>query len=131
MSHSKFWSYFEKSEGCWLWTGPLSKEGYGRTKQAGEWYAHRASWVLHRGPIPEGLELDHLCRNTRCVNPDHLEPVTHAENVRRGLTKLACLRGHFYTPENTVTFACEGRKKRHCGQCMQIRNRLRYKRDAA
>lgn len=74
--------------GCWNWNGSLDRYGYGkvflsfggRKRQTG---AHRASWIAHRGPIPDNLELDHLCRNRKCVNPSHLEPVTGRENIQR------------------------------------------------
>lgn len=70
--------------GCWEWQGELNSNGYGRVwRNNKRIMAHRGFYELHRGPIPEGLELDHLCRNKPCVNPAHLEPVTHAENVRR------------------------------------------------
>ncbi len=71
--------------GCWIWIG-AKRGGYGRFKVAGQKSvtAHRASYELHVGPIPEGMQLDHLCRNPACVNPSHLEPVSAAENVRRG-----------------------------------------------
>lgn len=73
----------ERTESCWNWTGALAK-GYGRINCAGDkWLAHRWSYEHHVGPIPEGLDIDHLCENTRCVNPEHLEPVTGAENTRR------------------------------------------------
>lgn len=68
--------------GCWLWQYSVSPQGYARW---GKTYAHRRVYEQLRGPIPAGLSLDHLCRVPRCVNPDHLEPVTHAENVRRGV----------------------------------------------
>lgn len=74
---------------CWEWTGLKNVRGYGRINVAGTMQlAHRATYSALRGPIPEGLELDHLCRNPSCVNPDHLEPVTHAENVRRWAVTL-------------------------------------------
>lgn len=74
--------------GCWEWTGKTDSKGYGaiwfraggRRRIAG---AHRASWVVHRGPIVGNLDIDHLCMNKICVNPEHLEPVTHRENMRR------------------------------------------------
>lgn len=73
--------------GCWLWTGAL-RDGYGRVKFNGSvtQEAHRASYEFHIGPIPEGLVIDHLCRNRSCINPSHLEPVTQGENIRRGET---------------------------------------------
>ena len=78
-------SSIEVSEGgCWLWTRTCDRLGYGRMQFPGKLVlAHRASYEAHVGPIPEGLELDHLCMNPPCVNPDHLEPVTHQENMRR------------------------------------------------
>lgn len=76
--------------GCWEWTGRVDRYGYGkvdvslggRNRQTG---AHRAAWIVHHGPILGALQLDHLCRNRRCINPLHLEPVTSAENTRRGV----------------------------------------------
>src|SRR4051812_13783907 len=77
----------EPFSGCWLWTGTLTDHGYGILENghgAGKG-AHVVSYELHVGKIPEGLELDHLCRVRCCVNPRHLEPVTHYENMRRGV----------------------------------------------
>ena len=69
---------------CWRWTGTRDRSGYGQMKYQGRRPgAHRVSYELFVGPVPEGLELDHLCRSPECVRPDHLEPVTHAENMRR------------------------------------------------
>lgn len=80
----RFWSKVDASGDCWLWTG-APHLGYGRFSRgrSGATYAHRVAYELLVGPIPDGLTLDHLCWNTLCVNPDHLEPVTRAENTRR------------------------------------------------
>lgn len=70
--------------GCWLWTGTLNGAGYGTYRVDGQTVgAHRHVYEVERGPIPEGLHLDHLCSVRRCVNPSHLEPVTPSENIRR------------------------------------------------
>lgn len=76
----------QRFTGCWLWVGPIAGGIYGGfTPAPGQHtYAHRFAYEQLRGPIPANLEIDHLCRNTRCVNPAHLEPVTHQENLRRG-----------------------------------------------
>lgn len=73
---------------CWVWKGKPNSAGYGRTqKDKKTVLAHRAVYELHNGPITDGLELDHLCRIPACVNPAHLDPVTHLVNVRRGRAK--------------------------------------------
>jgi hypothetical protein len=74
----------EDESGCWLWTGCVDRIGYGTVWWNGTQRAHRAVYLLSGRTIPEGTELDHLCNRRHCVNPDHLEPVTHSENVRRG-----------------------------------------------
>lgn len=77
--------YVERTEGCWFWIGSRDRLGYGRLHHDGRpRLAHRLFFELTNGPVPDGLELDHLCRVPSCVRPDHLEPVTHAENLRRG-----------------------------------------------
>jgi HNH endonuclease len=99
-------------DGCWLWMAAKSPRSYGVVGRGrvgeGNAFAHRAIYELVVGPIPEGLELDHLCFNPSCVNPDHLEPVTHAENTRRRRTnkswhtlKTHCPQGHAYDLVNT------------------------------
>lgn len=86
--------------GCWIWHGHCDRHGYGR---CGRGLAHRASYETFVGEIPAGLQLDHLCRVRNCVNPEHLEPVTMLENIRRGFNanKTHCIHGHEFTPENT------------------------------
>lgn len=80
----------DSDTGCWVWQGHVGGCGYGRTVRDGRAvYVHRFMWELVHGRVPEGLELDHLCRNRLCMNPDHLEVVTHRENMRRSpCTKL-------------------------------------------
>ena len=107
------------SNGCLVWTGPKDRNGYGKARVPGirnPQYTHRLAYELARGPIPEGLEIDHLCRNRSCCNPDHLEAVTRAENVRRANwpPKTHCLWGHEFTPENTYLYR-DGRRCRECG----------------
>lgn len=94
----------EPMSGCWLWTGSIFADGrYGRMKTNGKTrYAHRLSYEAYKGAIPRGLHIDHLCRNTLCVNPSHLEACTCKENLMRSpLTEASkrskqthCKRGH-------------------------------------
>jgi len=107
--------------GCWLWTACKNRDGYGIFQMAGRpQKAHRVSYEMHVGPIPEGLQLDHLCRNRGCVNPDHLEPVTTQENTRRGnvgknhADKTHCPQGHKYAGDNLYI---DPRGKRQCKTC--------------
>lgn len=95
--------------GCWRYRGGDTKNGYRKINLIahGRGYvlAHRIGYELHKGPIPDGLVIDHLCFNKWCVNPDHLEAVTQTENVRRATSypfAEVCVRGHQRTPENTV-----------------------------
>ena len=94
----RFWAKVQKSDGCWLWTGAVNSAGYGNIGVAGRnRVAHRIAWLLERGDLPAGLVCDHTCRTPACVNPAHLEPVAHAENVRRGLLGVLhthCANGH-------------------------------------
>jgi hypothetical protein len=107
---------FVGDDGCWAWTGPTDRGGYGMTTLGKQKVmAHRVVYELLVGPIPEGLHLDHLCRRRECLNPAHLEPVTQAENNRRaGAAKTHCIHGHEYTPENTYR---RPRGVRECRAC--------------
>lgn len=102
---------------CWPWRWSLYRSGYGQSGYKGRpIMAHRAVYLEMVGPIPEGLELDHLCNNRVCVNPNHLEPVTHAENRRRSMIRRThCRHGHAYTPENCYYHPKTG--DRHCIAC--------------
>jgi hypothetical protein len=108
--------------GCWEWLLCKNRDGYGRWVVDGrEWKAHRLAYTLYRGEIADGLEIDHLCRNRCCCNPDHLEVVTHTVNIRRGESlpaknrrKDRCVRGHEFTAENT---AVDSQGWRSCLTC--------------
>lgn len=118
-----FWQLVRREETpCWTWMGSIDRGGYGRIGYRGKnTRAHRLAYALVKGPIPEGLELDHLCRNRTCVNPDHLEPVTHQVNAARAARNeykrsiTHCRNGHEYTPENTHWY----RGDRYCRSCQR------------
>ncbi len=134
----RFWSKVDKSpNGCWLWVGSLSSAGYGTFNlgRRGDGYAlaHRYSYESVRGNVPDGLVLDHLCRNRACVNPDHMEPVTNRENILRGQAPSAlvhhsgrCARGHERTEENTYWH--KSGTGWNCRQCRR-EDRARQQRD--
>lgn len=105
-------------DGCWIWTKRISTSGYGVVAWEGtEQYVHRAVLIESGTDIPPGLEVDHLCRNTVCCNPDHLEVVTHLENVRRAAAvKTHCKNGHEYTEENTHWYGPD-KTWRDCRAC--------------
>lgn len=121
-----------QENGCWEWIGRSITNGYGQVKMNGcTRRAHRIVYERVKGPIPQGLTLDHLCRNRRCVNPDHLEPVTNRENLRRGMglparnaRKTHCVRGHEFTPENTWYYGVW----RVCRTCKRAEHRASRRR---
>lgn len=119
----RFWSNIIVVENCWEWAGPWGGSGYGlmsiNNVSRG---AHRRAWELLRGPIPEGLTIDHLCRNRGCVNPEHMEIVPFRENVLRGFGPTArnsraelCVRGHAFAMKKDGT--------RWCPTCAKERSR--------
>ena len=139
----RFWKRvaLEGDYECWMWIGARRAAGYGQfwdgRTMAG---AHRVAFANLRGPIPAGLELDHLCRNRWCVNPDHLEPVTHQENMYRSdagehlaaanLAKTHCPQGHAYDERNTYVMPSTG--SRFCRECARLyQSAVRDRRRAA
>lgn len=113
--------------GCWVWTASLCK-GYGQVGWEGRvWKSHRLAYTLLVGPIPAGLVLDHFeCDNPPCGNPEHLRPSLHEVNSARvpgRRTTDRCIRGHEWTPENTLISGTSmaGKPRRHCRACMRIR----------
>lgn len=129
-TRERFLCYVEDTGDCWEWQGALSPKGYGafsvKSVKVG---AHRFAYQEFVGPIPEGLEIDHLCRNRACVNPDHLEPVTHKANVLRspinpiavGANRETCDEGHALQPFR------DGRRR--CFDCKPLKKTLEQRLD--
>lgn len=127
---TRFWSKVKiaSSDGCWEWIGAKIKYGYGVLRANGQSrMAYRISYELFIGEIPDGLELDHLCRNPGCVHPYHLEPVTHRENMMRSPVvpaavndiKTHCVHGHEFSATNT-RYSKDGHRR--CLECTRIRS---------
>jgi hypothetical protein len=118
--------------GCWLWTGYIDPKGYGVIGVGGRKLSkvHRYSYERFIGPVPDGLQLDHLCRVRHCANPAHLEPVTNRENVIRGNAarpdRTHCNRGHEFNEENTYI---NPKGRRECRVCRHAAS-IRYKEKA-
>jgi HNH endonuclease len=127
--HVRFWSRVHPIGNCWIWMGGKNDKGYGQiVDKHVRYYVHRLSHEWFRGPIPDGHEIDHLCRNPACVRPSHLEAVTRRENQRRGFgfagikaRKTACVHGHAFTAENTYIRPDDG--NRQCRECKRKRDR--------
>jgi hypothetical protein len=149
----RFWAKIapDPATGCWIWVGGLGPSGYGKYWKDGKTrgQAHRMVYERLIGEVPNGLELDHVCRVRACVNPAHLEPVTHRENIRRSPLIAAafaarvdeqksithCPQGHEYTAENTQRDKRGCRLCRTCQRAAQAdwaaRNREKLRMDAA
>jgi hypothetical protein len=125
----RFWANVDATGDCWQWIGPATGSGYGDFRLKPEpgpgsrVRSHRYAWEYLVGPIPESLTLDHLCRNRRCVNPDHLEPTTRGVNVLRGFSppvrvhrsnRTTCKHGHPWDAKNT---AWDVKGHRYCRRC--------------
>lgn len=113
------------ASGCHVWLGAIQTNGYGSVTDGhgGTILAHRAAWEAEHGPIPDGLTVDHLCFNRRCVNTEHMELVSASENrARAARMKRYCPRGHEYTPENTSR---NGAGHRYCRECANAAQRAK------
>lgn len=126
--HSRFMAKIEEKNGCWLWTGPLDRDGYGTFyfRRKGR-RAHRVGWYMTRGDIPSGLVVNHVCGNRHCVNAQHLELVTVRENALKdsrsvgaiNARKTHCKHGHPFDRTMTV----KGRIQRVCSVCEREKHR--------
>lgn len=139
----RFWGFVDKGDDCWMWTGSRLDSGYGRFRAGRLMLAHVFAFEAAFGPVPAGMELDHLCHtedlscpggfgceHRACVNPAHLEPVLHRENTLRGRTipamhaeKTHCPAGHTYDSINTYIRTRGGSKSRNCRACKRERQR--------
>lgn len=135
----RFWDKVEHCEAgkCWPWIAARQHQGYGAFWMGGRMVpAHRAAYMLLVGPIPDGLVIDHLCRNQACVNPAHMEPVTNAENLRRGnpgapalmAAKTHCKFGHPLSGENVYEHSFRLHGRRQCKTCSRARARAQRER---
>ena len=121
-----------KTGNCWEWKGYIKSNGYGQFYKNGKTVlAHRATYEQNKGKIPGGFDLDHLCRNRGCVNPDHLEVVTRKENLVRGVGLIAqnvkkthCPKGHEYSGDNLYYDTKNCRRCRECNRITQVNWRL-------
>lgn len=120
--------------GCWIWMGCVSSDGYSQINQK-PWSGHKSAYIAANGDVPEGLEIHHKCNVRCCVNPDHLEAVTHLENIRASSlmgsynrNKTHCKRSHEFTIENTYIENAPTKRgyARKCRTCNQAKNRRRY-----
>jgi hypothetical protein len=136
-SSSRFWSKVRKTDTCWFWIGAHNNQGYGDVKLGGRNFtAHRVAYTWTRGPIPNGMTIDHLCRVPACVNPSHMEPVTMRVNILRGVSIIArhavathCPNGHEYDEVNTYVYPSGSRGCRACGRVRKAARRAERRKD--
>jgi hypothetical protein len=139
----RIWGHIvpEPMSGCWLWTASCAANGYGQTSWTKRnCKVHRVAYETLVGQVTAGLDLDHLCRVRSCCNPDHLEPITRSENLRRGaggdpligqrraaqlIALTHCRNGHPFDPDNTIWRSYRSGLRRICQQCVRNRNRRR------
>lgn len=122
------------ANGCWIWQGVKTQQGYGLTSwKSKQTTAHRAAWLAFHGPIDGKLDVDHICRQRACLNPDHLRLLTHRENVLAGngppalcARKTHCKRGHELTPGNIDARRLARYGQRLCRQCNLESQRARW-----
>lgn len=124
-----FWRKVEFSDDCWLWTAGVNEAGYGRFHTGGTpkvMYAHRYSYQLANGPIPEGMEINHVCRTRACVNPAHLQLIGVIEHRRLDARRADhCPQGHVYDEANTYVEVTKTSRKKKCRACARDRARAR------
>ena len=145
-ARERFMAKVRQSAGCWDWIAKTNRSGYGQFWDGTHYpngsprfvLAHRFSYELFVGPIPDGLQIDHLCRNRGCVRPEHLEPVTRSVNLlrsplmgRANREKTCCSMGHPFDDGNTRhEYTANGWHKRHCRECHNAQERARRSRIA-
>lgn len=120
--------YVNKTDTCWLWTTTINRQGYGSfslgQRRGISIQAHRVSYTVFKGAIPEGLQIDHLCRVRSCVNPDHLEAVTQEENARRRKeSNTHCPQGHEYSEKNVYSWKGLRKECRICHKDREFKRR--------
>jgi hypothetical protein len=133
-AEERFWDKVNKRKnGCWEWAGAINKYGYGsfRGHNSKDTKSHIFSYELHKGEISTGLQLDHLCRNRSCCNPEHLEAVTVQENQNRGVpfraARTHCVNGHPLTDDNIIITnknKYPGKKYKICKTCRQAKRKM-------
>jgi len=127
---NNFWNKVLFTTDCWEWQASLDKDGYGYYSTKIGKRAHRFSYLIHKGKLDPNLQIDHLCKNKSCVNPDHLEQVTCRENLKRAETQIStinskktnCKRGHLFSGYNLIV---KKTGKRTCRTCNNMTNNIR------